>query len=106
MCVNILWWASSSKAFYRVAAEPGEAAQLYVFILGMWYLSLGVLRCVFGVRYAVSVLVARYRCTVLAKKEGSGKLSGVTTVSRVYKWTCFNVSLGAVSGNLVIFDFS
>ncbi len=40
-CVNILWWVSISKTFYRVAL--GEAAQLYVFILGMQYLYLGVL---------------------------------------------------------------
>ena len=44
-----------SKAFYRVAAvaaELCEAALLWVFILGMRYLGLGVLRHVFGVRYA------------------------------------------------------
>ncbi len=60
MCVNILWWVSVSKAFYRVtavAAEVCQAAQLCVFILGTGYLSLGVLRPVFGVRYAVNVLV-------------------------------------------------
>ena len=52
MCGNILWEASSSKAFYRADA---------LFILGTWYLSLGVLRRVFGVRYAVSVLVTQLR---------------------------------------------
>ena len=46
---------SGSKAFYRVAAELCEAAQLCVFILGTQYLGLGVLRHVFGVGYAVSV---------------------------------------------------
>ena len=54
---NILLEASSRKAFYGVAVELGKAAQLCVFILGMGYLSLGVLRCVFGVRYAVYVLI-------------------------------------------------
>ncbi len=44
---NILWWVSVSKVFYRVAAEPGKAAQ------GMWYLYLSVLICVF-----------RYGCVV------------------------------------------
>ena len=34
MCVNILWWVSISKAFYRVAVELCEAAQLCMFILG------------------------------------------------------------------------
>ncbi len=52
---------SSSKAFYRVAAAAAElckAAQLTVCVyLGYWCFYLGVLRRVFGVRYAVSVLV-------------------------------------------------
>ena len=42
-----------------MAAKLGEAVQLCVFILGMQYFSLGVLRYVFGVRYAVSILVTR-----------------------------------------------
>ena len=46
---------------YKVAAELCKAAQLYVFILGRRYLGLGVLRLVFGVRYAVSVLVTHHR---------------------------------------------
>ena len=44
----------------EVAAELCEAAQLCVFILGTRYLNLGVLRRVFGVRYAVSVLVSNH----------------------------------------------
>ena len=51
--------ARFSKAFYRVVAELCQAAQLCVFILGMRYLSLGVLKHVFGVRYGVSILVKR-----------------------------------------------
>ena len=57
MCDNIIWEASSSKAFYRAAAELYEAAQLCVFILGTRFLSLGVLRRVFGVKFTVSVLL-------------------------------------------------
>ena len=57
MRVNKLWRVSFSKAFYRVAVELCEAAQLCMFILGKGYLGLGVLRHVFGVRYAVYVLV-------------------------------------------------
>ena len=57
VCVNILWLVSVSKAFYKAAAELCKAAQLWVFILGMWYLGLGVLRHVFGVRYVVYVLI-------------------------------------------------
>ena len=57
----ILWESRGSKAIYRVvavAAELCEAAQLMcVFILGSQYLGPGVLRHVFGLRYAVSVLV-------------------------------------------------
>ncbi len=51
---------SGSKAFYRVAAAVAElckAAQLMRVILGTQYLHLGVLRHMFGVRNAVSVLV-------------------------------------------------
>ncbi len=58
VCINIFWWAKYSKAFYRAAAELCEAAQLCMFILGMGYHGLGVLRCVFGVRYVVAVLVS------------------------------------------------
>ena len=57
MYVNILWWVSISKAFYRVAAEPEEAS--CVVILGMWYLYLGVLEGVFRLWYVVYVLVNR-----------------------------------------------
>ncbi len=39
---------SISKAFYRTTAEQGEAAQLCVFILGMQYLYLHVLRVCLG----------------------------------------------------------
>ena len=56
---------ASARLFYRVvaaAAELCEATQLCVFILGTRYLCLGVLRRVFGVRHAVSVLVSRLRC--------------------------------------------
>ncbi len=48
---------TAARLFYRVAAELCEAAQLCMFILGTQYLGLGVLRHVFGVRYAVYVLV-------------------------------------------------
>ena len=41
---NILWLDSVSKAFYRVAVEPAK----YMFILGRWYLYLGVLMHVLG----------------------------------------------------------
>ena len=44
---------SISKAFCRVTAELGKAAQLCVFILGTGYLYLGVLKRVFGYRCAV-----------------------------------------------------
>ena len=61
------------------AAELCKAAQLYVFILGMWYFSLGVLRRVFGVRYAVSILVTR---SILWQKGKLGETTGAT------KWGC------------------
>ena len=70
---------SSSKAFYRVtevAAEFCKAAQLYVFISGTQYLSLGVLRHVFGVQYAVSVLVTSPTCVALLHSPGVGELTG------------------------------
>ena len=58
-CLRILceWGFSVSKAFYRAAVELCKAAQLCMLILGMWYLSLGLLRPVSGVRYAVYELV-------------------------------------------------
>ena len=34
---------SSARHLYRAAAKPGEAAQLCVFVLGMWYLWVYVL---------------------------------------------------------------
>ena len=46
-----------ARYLYKVAVELGKAAQLCVFILG--YLYLGVLKCVFRIWYAVSVLVTR-----------------------------------------------
>ena len=54
--------------FIRAAAKLGKAAQLYVFILGMRYLYLGVLKRVFGYGCALSVLVTTkagrwVRCT-------------------------------------------
>ncbi len=55
--MSTYWKISIGKAFYRVAAEPDEAAQLCMFILGMRYLYLGVLMYVFRVRYAVYILV-------------------------------------------------
>ncbi len=82
-----------SKA-YRVAAEPGGAAQLWVFILGKGYFSLGVLRRVFrlGMRYTYSSVKFRldlkkwtpvsrehrFLCTRLQniKKLGSSNTSG------------------------------
>ncbi len=42
-----------------------------MFILGMQYLSLGALRCVFGVRYAVSVLVTKERCILVQLQLGA-----------------------------------
>ncbi len=61
MHVNILLLVSISKAFYRAVAEPGEAAQLCMFILGIWYLYLylGILKCVFRYGRVVYVLVSR-----------------------------------------------
>ncbi len=50
---------SISKAFCRATAELCQVAQLCVFILGTRYLGIGVLRHVFGLRYAVYVLVTR-----------------------------------------------
>ena len=58
MCVSILWWVSISKAFYKVVAKRGQAAQLCVFILGIPYLYLGVLKHVFGYGCVVYVLVS------------------------------------------------
>ena len=48
---------STTRLCPSLQVVTSQAAQLCVFILGMQYLHLGVLRCVFGVRYAVSVLV-------------------------------------------------
>ena len=45
-----------------------------MFILGIWYLSLGVLRRVFGVRYGVSVLVT------IVVKSSKQERAGVTDV--------------------------
>ena len=56
-CINILWQVSISKAFYRVTAELGKATQLCVFILGVQYLYLGVLKHVFGYGCVVYVLI-------------------------------------------------
>ncbi len=39
--------------------EPGDAAPLCVFILGTWYLCLGVVKGVFGYGCAVFVLVTK-----------------------------------------------
>ncbi len=55
VCVNKLWQVASPRHVFWVAIEPGEAAQLCVF---MWYLYLGVLRRVFRYRHALSVLVS------------------------------------------------
>ena len=48
---------ASARHLKMAAVEPGETTQLCVYILGIRYFSLGVLRHVFGVRYAVSILV-------------------------------------------------
>ncbi len=84
MCVNILWWVSIRKAFHRTAGELWEAAQLCMFILGiwylgrmfilgLWYLSLGVLRHGFGVRYGVYLLVAEdNQCSCVCGGGGGG----------------------------------
>ena len=55
MCVSILWWLAAARLFYRVAAERSCSAVCVY--LGYQYFGLGVLRGVFGVRYAVSILV-------------------------------------------------
>ena len=72
MCVNILWRVSISKAFYRIAAQPGKTAQLLVFILGMQYLYLDVLMRVFMVRYVVYILVktAVFQFSLFALSRG------------------------------------
>ncbi len=59
MCGNILWEASGSKAFLYSSSSVALPSCLAdgLFILGILYLNLGVLRHVLGVRYAVSVLV-------------------------------------------------
>ncbi len=61
MRVNILWWVAPARHLCRITAEPGVAAQLCVFTLGMWYLYLGVLMGVFRVKCAVYVLVSECR---------------------------------------------
>ncbi len=66
VCVNILWWVASARHLYRVAAEPGEAAQLCVFILDIQYLYLGVLKPAFGYRCVVCVLVTKQLLFVLS----------------------------------------
>ncbi len=60
-----LQWVASARHLYRVAVEPGEVAQLCVFILGMPYLYLGVLSvCLgMGVWYMYSSLVLLSGCT-------------------------------------------
>ncbi len=50
-------WPAASRHLYRVTVEPGKAAKLCVFILGMQFLYPGVLRRVFGFWCALSVLV-------------------------------------------------
>ena len=57
------------QGFYRAAAELCKSAQLCVFILGMQYLGLSVLRGVFRVRYVVWVLVTKYLKRSLAKAQ-------------------------------------
>ncbi len=61
--------------------ELCEAAQLCVFILGMGYFSLGVLRRVFGVRYAASVLIRHDPQSSLKFGGGGG---GVLSVMARY----------------------
>ena len=62
------WRVSVSKAFYKVAAEPGKTAQPLVLTLGMWYLYLGVLVRVFMVRCAV--YRERMPCGLFRKSVG------------------------------------
>ena len=60
----------------------------------MWYFSLGVLRCVFGVRYEVSVLVLHdvitnecYWCHVISARVIKGTLDRVRGSGVVeYRW--------------------
>ncbi len=57
----------SARHLNRAPQKPSEAAQLCVFVLGMQYLYLGVLKCVFGYGYAEYVLVSTWSgiCCVL-----------------------------------------
>ncbi len=58
--VNILWQVVSARHLYRAAVEPVEATQLLGFILGMWYLYLGVLKHVFGYGCVVYILITKW----------------------------------------------
>ncbi len=65
MCVNKLWWVVSARHLYRVTVKLDRVAQLCVFILGMQYLNLGVLKRVFG--YGT-----RHRVTMPPKVSSKG----------------------------------
>ena len=58
---------ASARLFIRAAVELCKAAQLYVFILGMRYLNLGVLRRVFRVKVCG---ICTGQCEVRSGKPG------------------------------------
>ncbi len=74
----------------RAAVELCQAAQLCVYILGMQYLSLGVLGHVFGVRYAYSSLLLQpqiqsFLCVVGPPYPRGGSALG----ARMFVHICF-----------------
>ncbi len=80
MCVNIV---SARLFIYRAAAELCKAAQGgCLYILGKQYLYLGVLKPVFGVRYAVYVLVKTDTNVIYSNYPCSDK--AWSTCARVY----------------------
>ncbi len=58
MLINILWQVVSARHLYLLGLQQSKA-KLCVFILGMWYLYLGVLKAVFRFGCVVCVLVTR-----------------------------------------------
>ncbi len=92
MCVNILWFVASARHLYKAAEELGQAAQLYVFILGTWYLYLWVLKHVFGYGfcgiYAYSSVSTRpnksaYQCRSFAASPFELQLGGCPVLFRM-----------------------
>ena len=74
---------TSARYLYRAAAEPGKATQLLVFILGMWYLTLGVLMHVFRLWFALYVLINKAALGLNSRKFGSGQNKGLFTPDAV-----------------------